>query len=128
MDIHSSPIEGLFLHAGGAYNDSEFVGSDAKTQGLRPVDSGAKLTGTWYINYVIPQGSLRGFSVGFGGSHYGKDYITNSTSGAFYTNAYSLYNALRITSLTKNIGMEVEEWLHQGIWDKWYFPWKLNSK
>ena len=61
---------------------------------MRPVDSGAKLTGTWYINYVIPQGSLRGFSVGFGGSHYGKDYITNSTSGAFYTNAYSLYNAM----------------------------------
>lgn len=94
LDVHSSPIEGLFLHAGGAYNDSELVVSDAKTQGLRPVDSGAKLTGTWYINYVIPQGSLRGFSVGFGGSHYGKDYITNSTSGAFYTNAYSLYNAM----------------------------------
>ena len=78
----------LFLHAGFAYNDSKLIVSDALTQGLRPVDAGPKLTGTWYINYAPQSKALSGFSLGLGGSHYGKDLMINNTNGSFSTNAY----------------------------------------
>ncbi|MEM0578130.1 TonB-dependent siderophore receptor [Flavobacterium polysaccharolyticum] len=93
-DLESNPIKGLFLHAGLAYNDSKLIVSDALTQGLRPVDAGPKLSGTWYINYAPQSKGLSGFSLGLGGSHYGKDLIINNTNGSFSTDAYTLINSV----------------------------------
>ncbi|REA60920.1 TonB-dependent receptor [Dyadobacter luteus] len=93
-DLQSAPLQGLFLHAGFAYNDSKLTVADANTQGLRPVNSGPALSGNWYINYMLKGFALKGLSAGLGGNHYGKDVIINSRSaGQFYTNAYSLINA-----------------------------------
>ncbi|WP_281233775.1 TonB-dependent siderophore receptor [Flavobacterium gelatinilyticum] len=93
-DLESNPIKGLFLHAGFAYNDSRLIVSDALTQGLRPVDSGPKLSGTWYVNYTVQSKALQGFSIGIGGSHYGKDLMINNTNGSFYTNPYTIINSV----------------------------------
>lgn len=93
-DLESSPMSGLFLHAGFAYNDSKLIVSDALTQGLRPVDSGPKLSGTWYVNYTPQAKALNSFSLGIGGSHYGKDLMINNTNGSFYTNPYTLINSV----------------------------------
>lgn len=93
-DLESNPMAGLFLHAGFAYNDSKLIVSDALTQGLRPVDAGPKLSGTWYINYAPQSKALSGFSLGLGGSHYGKDLMINNTNGSFSTNAYTLINSV----------------------------------
>ena len=41
------------------------------------------------------KGSLKGFSLGFGGNYYGKDNIINTKSaGTFATDAYTLFNAV----------------------------------
>lgn len=93
-DLESNPIKGLFVHAGFAYNDSRLIVSDALTQGLRPVDSGPKLSGTWYVNYTPQAKALNSFSLGIGGSHYGKDLMINNTNGSFYTNPYTLINSV----------------------------------
>lgn len=93
-DLESNPIKGLFVHAGFAYNDSELIVSDALTEGLRPVDAGPKLSGTWYVNYASQSKALNGFSLGIGGSHYGKDLMINNTNGSFYTNPYTLINSV----------------------------------
>ncbi len=93
-DLESNPIKGLFLHTGFAYNDSKLIVSDALTQGLRPVDAGPKLSGTWYVNYAPQSKALYGFSLGIGGSHYGKDLIINNANGSFYTNPYTLISSV----------------------------------
>ncbi len=92
-DLESNPMAGLFLHAGFAYNDSKLIVSDALTQGLRPVDAGPKLSGTWYISYAAQSKALSGFSLGLGGSHYGKDLMINNANGSFSTDAYTLINS-----------------------------------
>lgn len=93
-DLESNPMRGLFLHAGFAYNESKLIVSDALTQGLRPVDAGPKLSGTWYVNYAPKSKALNGFSLGIGGSHYGKDLMINNTNGSFYTNPYAVINSV----------------------------------
>ncbi|MBF4518752.1 TonB-dependent receptor plug domain-containing protein [Flavobacterium sp. ANB] len=93
-DLESNPIKGLFLHAGFAYNDSKLIVSDALTERLRPVDAGPKLSGTWYVNYAPQSIALNGFSLGIGGSHYGKDLMINNTNGSFYTNPYTVINSV----------------------------------
>jgi iron complex outermembrane receptor protein len=93
-DLESNPIKGLFLHAGFAYNDSKLIASDALTQGLRPVDAGPELSGNWYVNYAPQSKALSGFSLGLGGSHYGKDLIINNAKGYFSTNPYTLINSV----------------------------------
>lgn len=95
LDLQSRPIEGLYFHAGLAYNDSKLTASDANTEGLRPVNSGPAWMSNWYGNYTFMKGTLKGFSLGFGGNYYGKDNIINTKSaGTFATDAYTLFNAV----------------------------------
>lgn len=93
-DLQSKPFAGLFLHAGFAYNESRFTRSDALTENLRPVDSGPKTSANWYIGYSPEFSAVKGLSVGIGGSHYAKDLIINNAGGYFYTNPYSIINAV----------------------------------
>ncbi|QES89584.1 TonB-dependent siderophore receptor [Rhizosphaericola mali] len=95
LDVQSNPISSFFVHVGGAYNNSKLSVSDANTQGLRPINSGPAWMGNVYINYAIQHGNLQGLSFGLGGNYNGKTVIINSKSaGQFYTNAYSIANAV----------------------------------
>ncbi len=93
-DVQSQPFQGFYIHGGVAYNDSKYTATSTATEGLRPVNSGPKWTGNWYATYRIEQGKLNGLGIGFGGNYYDKNLIINSTtSGTFFTNAYTLLNA-----------------------------------
>ncbi len=95
LDIQARPFSGFYLHGGIAYNDSKLILSDANTQDLRPVNSGPAWMGNFYANYLLSKGGMKGLSFGLGGNYYGKDYIINSRSaGRFYTNAYTVVNAV----------------------------------
>ncbi len=95
LDLQSRPVEGLYIHAGMAYNDSKLTAADANTEGLRPINSGSAWMSNWYANYCFQQGDLKGLALGLGGNYYGKDNIINSKSaGTFATDAYTLFNAV----------------------------------
>lgn len=93
-DLQSQPLTGLYLHAGISYNDSKYSQASPSTQGLRPVNSGPKWLANWYATYQATQGNIKGLGIGFGGNYNGRNMIINSTtSGTFYANAYTLFNA-----------------------------------
>jgi len=94
LDLISSPVEGLFLKAGYAYNVSKLTEAEATVNGLRPVNSGPKNTVNWYACYTFGDAAFKGLGIGFGGNFNGKNYlINNTTNGQFYTNEYKLFNA-----------------------------------
>lgn len=94
LDLVSSPLKGLFLKAGWAYNDSKYTNATQSVNGLRPVNSGAKNTINWYASYTVGDSNLKGLGIGFGGNFNGKNYLINNTiNGQFYTNEYTLINA-----------------------------------
>lgn len=94
LDLVSSPIDGLFLKAGWAYNDSKYTDAAETVNGRRPVNSGAKNAVNWYTSYTFVTTILKGLGIGFGGNFNGKNYlINNTTNGQFYTNEYTLFNA-----------------------------------
>ena len=94
LDLVSSPIAGLFLKAGWAYNDSKYTNAAESVNGRRPVNSGAKNAVNWYASYTFGGFTLKGLGFGFGGNFNGKNYlINNTTNGQFYTNEYTLLNA-----------------------------------
>lgn len=92
-EVQIEPVRGLYLHAGSAYNDSKLTVADANTQGLRPVNSGPKWSGNWYLQYAVSNMGVDGLSVGIGGYYVGKDMIINNRSaGQFYTDDYTVWN------------------------------------
>lgn len=94
LDLVSSPLEGLFLKAGWAYNDSKYTNAAESVNGRRPVNSGAKNALNWYASYTFGDAELKGLGIGFGGNFNGKNYlINNKTNGQFYTNEHTLINA-----------------------------------
>jgi iron complex outermembrane recepter protein len=94
LDLVSSPIDGLFLKAGWAYNDSKYTDAAETVNGRRPVNSGAKNAVNWYASYTFGIPTLKGLGIGFGGNFNGKNYlINNTTNGLFYTNENTLFNA-----------------------------------
>ncbi|MFH6960837.1 TonB-dependent siderophore receptor [Flavobacterium aquidurense] len=94
LDLISSPVDGLFLKAGYAYNNSRLTNAEAAVNGLRPVSSGPEHTVNWYASYTFEQAVLKGLGIGLGGNFSGKNYLINNTAnGQFYTNEYTLFNA-----------------------------------
>ncbi|MFI2744526.1 hypothetical protein ACG2LH_17460 [Zhouia sp. PK063] len=108
-------MKGLFIKAGWAYNDSEYINAEETVNGLRPTSSGGENNVNWYTSYTFSTNKLEGLGFGFGGNFYGKNYLINNTrNGQFYTNEYTLINAnifydqpkYRLSINAENLGNE----------------------
>ena len=53
LDLVSSPIAGLFLKAGWAYNDSKYTNAAESVNGRRPVNSSAKNAVNWLLPTLL---------------------------------------------------------------------------
>ncbi|PVD51778.1 TonB-dependent siderophore receptor [Terrimonas sp.] len=98
VDIQTSPVEGLNIIIGYAYNDSKILdGEDMPTSwfevGKRPLDAGSPHLANFWITYKLLNTKLNGLGIGFGGNYVGEyNTINLSATGNFLIPSYTSLN------------------------------------
>lgn len=93
-EVVANPLTGLNVIAGFAYNKSKFIRSDADVEGLRPNTAGSPYLANFYVSYRLPQTTVKGLGVGFGGNYASENKVINSVSqGTFSLPSYTVLNA-----------------------------------
>lgn len=127
LEVNAYLVKGLSLVGGVSYNDSEFIESDAATQGRRPGTAGSPWLASLYASYQILDGSLKGLGFGFGGN-YANDHreLNNNALGAdntvigediFILPEYLVLNASAFYDTKKfRIGVKVDNFTNQHYW------------
>lgn len=93
-EIVASPIRGMNIIAGFAYNDSKMVAADKDIEGRRPGTAASPYTANLWVSYRIPQGRLKGLGAGFGGNYASDNSIIDDAAlGVFILPAYTVLNS-----------------------------------
>ena len=66
-EVTTSPVEGLDILAGYAYNQSSYLKAGDGLEGTRPDGAGPKNTANLWASYKIQKGGAQGLGIGFGG-------------------------------------------------------------
>lgn len=108
-EIIATPFSGFNVVTGFAYNDSKFTKADPTIDGLRPVEAGSPYLANFYLSYRLPETSVKGLGVGFGGNYASKNKIVNNTAGGvFELPEYTLFNSNVFYDRTKyRVGLAV---------------------
>ncbi|MDF2455365.1 MAG: TonB-dependent receptor [Cytophagaceae bacterium] len=94
VDLIASPIQGLNLIGGYAFNESKILKSAPSTEGRRPTTAGGKHQANAWISYTLTQGKVKGLGAGLGGNYMSENIITNSlATGEFALPSYVVANA-----------------------------------
>lgn len=98
LDVNTNPINGLNIHTGFSYNDSEVKDSPSALylEGLRYQESGPDVTYNFWADYKFTQGAIKnlGFGAGFNGaSEYDTMVGYKFATGSFYLPSYTIFNA-----------------------------------
>ncbi|MFT4030842.1 MAG: TonB-dependent receptor [Siphonobacter sp.] len=89
-EIVATPIKGLNLIAGYAYNDSRYTKAAEAVEGKRPYSTPENMINFW-LSYKIPTQVLKGFGLGFGGNHVSDSYANDANT--FTIPSYTVLNA-----------------------------------
>jgi len=93
-EVIANPFTGFNLVAGFSYNDSKYDRTDKDVEGRRPSTAASPYTANWWLSYKIPNGSLKGLGLGFGGNYASDNKVINSISqGVFILPAYTVLSA-----------------------------------
>ena len=90
----ASPVNGMNVVAGFAYNKSTIEQATPDVEGLRPTTAGSPYLANLWVSYRFQQPSLKGVGLGFGGNYASDNKVINSnTLGVFTLPAYTILNA-----------------------------------
>jgi iron complex outermembrane recepter protein len=93
-EVLASPLPGLNIIAGFAFNSSKFEKSYADVEGRRPATAGPPHSANLWVSYRLPDTWLKGLGFGFGGNYAGDNKVVNSLSqGEFILPAFTVLNA-----------------------------------
>jgi iron complex outermembrane receptor protein len=93
-EIIASPFTGFNIVAGFSYNDSKFTKAAPTVEGLRPGTAGSPYLANFYVSYRLPENTIKGLGVGFGGNYASDNKIINATDqGTFSLPSYTLLNS-----------------------------------
>ncbi len=94
-EVIATPIAGLSLVAGLAYNDSKFEkADDINVEGMRPGTAGSPWVANWWISYRLQCPGLKGWGAGFGGNYASDNKVINAKDlGTFILPEYTVLNA-----------------------------------
>jgi iron complex outermembrane receptor protein len=94
-EIIATPVAGLSLVAGLAYNDSKFEkADDVNVEGMRPGTAGSPWVANWWISYRLQCPALKGLGAGFGGNYASDNKVINAKDlGTFTLPEYTVLNA-----------------------------------
>lgn len=76
-EINASPLPGLNITAGYAYNDSRLTKADASVNNLRPYTAGPQNLANLWVSYKLPATTVDGLGLGFGGNYGSESLIYN---------------------------------------------------
>ncbi len=94
LEINANPTDGLNIHSGFSYNDSEVTNSPSATflEGSRYGESGPEITYNFWADYKIFKNF--GLGAGFNGqTKYDTMVGYKAVTGSFYIPAYTIFNA-----------------------------------
>lgn len=97
-EITASPVDGLNILVGYAYNDSKLISGNAAVSGLRPETAGPQNLANWWVSYKLPAQTIDGLGIGFGGNYGGETLIFNQYTApgvkdTFALPSYTVLNA-----------------------------------
>lgn len=114
-EISASPITGLNLVAGYAYNDNKMRKTTAAQEGKTAVASPENMVNYW-VSYKLPGTALKGFGVGFGGNYVSKCYF--NIANTFEIPAYNVINATIYYDQPKwRLGLKVNNITSEEYWN-----------
>jgi iron complex outermembrane receptor protein len=94
LNLTASPVRGLNIVGGFAYNYSVYVNSAEDVNGRRPNTASSPYLANAWVSYRQPEGPLRGLGLGFGGNYASDNKIVNSVAmGVFTLPNYTVLNA-----------------------------------
>jgi iron complex outermembrane receptor protein len=117
-EIVASPIQGLNIIAGFAYNDSEMKKSEEDVAGLRPSTASSPYAANFWASYSFQTGAIKGLGFGFGGNYASDNKVINSKSiGVFTLPAYTVLNASLYYDHSKyRVGLKVDNLTDEHYW------------
>lgn len=89
----ATPIKGLNVVGGYAYNDSKMKKSNPNTEGLRPISAGPEHLANLWVSYRFSDGVLKGAGIGIGGNYASENIVINSPTSWYALPAYTALNA-----------------------------------
>jgi iron complex outermembrane receptor protein len=133
ISIVANPIKGLNIITGFSHNEAE-VTKETPGEGylgLRPEEAGPETLVNFWANYLIPEGQLKGFGIGFGGN-YASEYNTlnRANIGTFTLPSYTILNsALSYDSPKFTVSIKLNNLLNEKYYSGWstVTPQRLRS-
>lgn len=117
FEVTAAPFAGLNIVAGYAYNDSKYKKADPSVEGLRPALSGPERMLNFWASYRIPQGTLKGLGVGFGGNAGSASYQTNTQTTKIIIPSYKMFDASIFYDQSRfRIGFKVDNLTSEKAW------------
>ncbi|WP_035567045.1 TonB-dependent receptor [Hymenobacter sp. IS2118] len=93
VSVLASPVRGVNVVGGFAYNDSKFENTDESVNGRRPNTASSPVLANAWLSYRQPEGALKGLGAGFGGNYASDNRIQNTNTNVFTLPAYTVLNA-----------------------------------
>ncbi|WP_281635822.1 TonB-dependent siderophore receptor [Flavobacterium marginilacus] len=134
VSLTANPTKGLNLIAGFSNNKSEMTNEVFEGSGyldMRPEEAGPETLINFWANYAFPEGSLKGFALGFGGN-YASEYATlnRSNIGTFELPSYTILNSVLSYNTSKfGISLKANNLLNEKYYSGWstITPQRLRS-
>ncbi|MGO3307425.1 MAG: TonB-dependent siderophore receptor, partial [Sphingobacterium sp.] len=132
LEVQGTPINGLNVLAGFAYNNSKYTKADADVQGRRPGTATSPYLANFYASYSMLHGKAQGLGLGVGGNYASAYDVVNSVSmGTIELPEYFLLNANVFYDYRAKyrFGIKVDNITDQKYWVGWgnAVPQKLRS-
>lgn len=132
LEVQGTPINGLNVLAGFAYNNSKYTKADADVQGRRPGTATSPYLANFYASYSLLRGKAQGLGLGVGGNYASAYDVVNSVSmGTIELPEYFLLNANVFYDYKAKyrFGIKVDNITDQKYWVGWgnAVPQKLRS-
>ncbi|WP_343697324.1 TonB-dependent receptor [Flavobacterium sp.] len=117
FELMATPINGLSIVSGYAYNDNRIVrASDPTIQGKKATGSPENVVNFW-TTYTF-QNKLKGLGIGAGANYIDKNYFT--ANNLVYMPSYTVYNAtVYYEKPTWRLGLKFNNLTNEKYWDFW---------
>jgi len=93
LNLTATPLTGLNVVAGFAYNFSKWQNATEGENGRRPNTASSPYLANAWVSYRQPEGALKGLGAGFGGNYASDNRIQNAATNVFTLPSYTVLNA-----------------------------------
>lgn len=119
-ELTANPFPGFNAVAGYAYNASKYEKVDPTIDGYRPSSAGPANMANLWLSYHLPQGTLKGLGIGFGGNYAGRNGVIVDQTDGYYLPAFTVLNAsLSYSRPRYSLTCKLDNLSNQEYWVGW---------